>query len=90
VLNEGLRPHLTTWQARFRHWYERQLKKEEGDFDPQTIQAKYPQFADLKKDLLTVNQRLMRYREKMRELVLGISPSRTSGSNDAPTETPSL
>jgi hypothetical protein len=90
VLNEGLRPHLTTWQARFRHWYERQLKKEEGDFDPQTIQAKYPQFADLKKDLLTVNQRLMKYREKMKELVLGITPDARGGENIPPPETPSL
>jgi hypothetical protein len=27
VLNEGLRPHLTQWQARFRHWYDRELKR---------------------------------------------------------------
>lgn len=72
VLNEGLRPHLTTWQARFRHWYDRQLEsKNEEDIDPQFIQRKYPKFDDLKDDLLEVNKRLIRYREKMRELVLG-------------------
>jgi hypothetical protein len=27
VLNEGLRPHLTRWQARYRAWYDRELKR---------------------------------------------------------------
>src|SRR6266571_4217889 len=27
ALNKGLRPHLTQWQARFRHWYDDALKK---------------------------------------------------------------
>ncbi len=70
VLNEGLRPHLTTWQARFRHWYEKRLKKED-DFEPQAIQAEYPKFTELKASILEVNNRLIKYREKMRELVLG-------------------
>ena len=26
VLNEGLRPHLTSWQARYRKWYDRASK----------------------------------------------------------------
>jgi hypothetical protein len=72
VLNEGLRPHLTTWHARFRHWYERELQKAGDDIDPQSIQAKYPRFAELEEDLLDVNAKLIRYREKMQELVLGL------------------
>jgi len=70
VLNEGLRPHLTTWQARFRHWYEKRLKTE-GDFDPQSIQAEYSKFNELKADMLEVNNHLIKYRTKMKELVLG-------------------
>lgn len=75
VLNEGLRPHLTKWQARFRRWYERQLKKyDDGEAGeilyPQQIQAKFPQYAELKDDMERVNAALMRYRAKMRELVL--------------------
>lgn len=75
VLNEGLRPHLTKWQARFRRWYDRQLKKyDDGEAGeilyPQQIQADFPQFAELKADMERVNQALMRYRAKMRELVL--------------------
>lgn len=75
VLNEGLRPHLTRWQARFRRWYERELKRYEeasGDavLDPQQIQASFPQYEALKEDMHAVNARLIRYRAKMRELVL--------------------
>lgn len=72
VLNKGLRPHLTSWQARFRYWYEKELKKE-NDIDPQTIQESYPKFEELKNDLLVVNSHLIKYREKMKELVLGLS-----------------
>jgi len=73
VLNQGLRPHLTSWQARFRHWYNKELDKSEAGIDPQAIQAKYPRFVELKADLVTVNQRLIKYRDKMKELVLGLS-----------------
>lgn len=73
LLNAGLRPHLTIWQARFRHWYDRQLQESKEDIDPQFVQAKYPKFIELKEDLEIVNKRLIMYREKMRELVLGLS-----------------
>ena len=75
VLNEGLRPHLTRWQARFRQWYERELAKhDEGEdgvvLDPQEVQAKFPKYEQLKADMLRVNEALIRYRRKMHELVL--------------------
>lgn len=75
VLNEGLRPHLTKWQARFRRWYDRELKRYEEDsssgvLDPQELQAQFPKFDALKDDMLRVNESLMRYREKMRLLIL--------------------
>lgn len=70
VLNEGLRPHLTQWQARFRHWYDSQLKDAKGDIDPQSIQSGYTHFAELEKDLMLVNKRLMMYRESMKRLIL--------------------
>ena len=85
VLNEGLRPHLTSWQARFRRWYDRQLESTADDADPQSIQAKYPKFQDLKKDLEVVNKRLIKYREKMRELVLGLSDEVKSADPETPT-----
>ena len=70
VLNKGLRPHLTEHQARFRRWYEHELNRQgNADIAPQVLQAKYPHFDDLMKDLLKVNKSLMIYREKMGQLM---------------------
>ena len=70
VLNEGLRPHLTKWQARFRRWYDYKLSTDpEAKFHPQDIQKEFPGFDELVEDMRLVNQRLMRYREKMNGLV---------------------
>jgi hypothetical protein len=72
VLNEGLRPHLTMWQARFRRWYENELNKTSGDLviDPQEIQKSFPKYDELKTDMEKVNQRLISYRNHMRRLVM--------------------
>ena len=73
VLNSGIRPHLTKWQARFRRWYEFQLAKDENaDFHPQDIQKNFPDYEQLEKDILAVNQNLIGYRKKMYELVSGL------------------
>lgn len=75
VLNEGLRPHLTKWQARFRHWYDRELKRyDEGPgeevLDPQGIQQKFPKYQELVNDMKRVNASLINYRRQMHRLVL--------------------
>ena len=75
VLNEGLRPHLTKWQARFRQWYNREVDRYGKDFaetvlEPQIIQANFPKFAELRDDMQRVNNALILYRKKMQELVL--------------------
>jgi len=75
VLNEGLRPHLTRWQARFRHWYDRELRKyDEGTgeevLDPQLIQERFPKYDELKVDMERVNQSLIKYRKQMYRMVL--------------------
>jgi len=73
VLNSGIRPHLTKWQARFRRWYEFQLAKDEnGDLHPQDIQKKFPDYEELKKDIMAVNKNLIGYRKKMHQLVSGL------------------
>lgn len=70
VLNEGLRPHLTQWQARFRRWLEATLK--EDDFrDPQLVQQEFPKYDDLVKDMLEINAKLIEYRKAMYELATG-------------------
>ncbi|WP_081081304.1 hypothetical protein [Burkholderia cepacia] len=71
VLNEGLRPHLTTWQARFRRWYDRGVTDTALiEQAPQDIQKQFPQYAALSTDLLAVNERLIAYRKIMSDLVL--------------------
>ena len=71
VLNDGLRPHLTKWQARFRRWYGKATENSNFiDHSPQEIQERYPKYDELQADLLAVNQRLMAYRKMMYELVV--------------------
>lgn len=75
VLNEGLRPHLTKWQARFRHWYDRELKRyDEGGgeevLDPQAIQKRFPKYEKLIAEMECVNLSLINYRLQMHRLVL--------------------
>ena len=90
VLNEGLRPHLTSWQARFRRWYDKTLEQAGVDADPQSIQATYPRYKELTEDLLKVNKKLIWYREKMRELVLGLPSDKKKLSKKELAEQPSL
>lgn len=74
VLNKGLRPHLTQWQARFRRWYERELLRYERSLDDnaidlQQIQKSYPEYEALKTDMERVNKQLIAYRQKMYMLI---------------------
>ena len=71
VLNEGLRPHLTLWQARFRSWYDQQLKAAASYEEPQMLQQQFPKFQELSADLRAVNEHLIAYRTAMRKLVYG-------------------
>lgn len=66
VLNEGLRPHLTKWQARYRRWYEKELEKDDGV--PQDIQKKYPDYAALVADLTETNRIMIAYKELMKDI----------------------
>ena len=43
ILNDGIRPHLTAWQAKYRRWYEAELNSDDNKcLSPQEIQKKYP------------------------------------------------
>lgn len=45
VLNEGLRPHLTKWQACFRSWWKKEISKSENtNLSLQEIQRKFPYY----------------------------------------------
>ena len=64
VLNDGLRPHLTRYQAKFRKWYEIECVNN-NDKSPQEIQKKFPEYDALVNDLIDTNKKLMEYRDLM-------------------------
>ena len=69
VLNDGVRPHLTEWQARFHRWYEASLQRAESSItSPQEIQKLYPKYSDLVEDMEIVNNRLIAYKNSLRKL----------------------
>ena len=70
ILNEAIRPHLTKWQAKFRKWYEAEKdKNENSSLTPQELQKRYPEYDDLEKDLLHVNEILISYKEVLEKLI---------------------
>jgi hypothetical protein len=86
VLNEGLRPHLTQWQARYRKWYEAKLKSDDNG-DPQSVQKEFPKYDALVADMLSINAKLIEYRKAMYELATGDPESMiTFGGNTKPEE----
>ena len=68
TLNVGLRPHLTRWQARFRHWYAScpDAVKEKC---PQDCQRQFPDYALLIEDLKTVNAQLIQYAGELEKII---------------------
>jgi hypothetical protein len=72
ILNDGLRPHLTMYQAKFRKWYSNESEKSENNLlSPQEIQQKHPNYEELIEDLRNVNQILIGYSEELKKLIKG-------------------
>jgi len=69
VLNDAMRPHLTQWQARYRHWYDA-AKGEYPDLTPQKLQRRFPEAEAQMADLLRVNAQLMAFRSSMYALAI--------------------
>lgn len=67
VLNSGVRPHLTKWQAKYRKWYEENKGNKEG-MTPQEIQKLYPLYRELEKDLIKTNQQIIEYEKIMEQM----------------------
>lgn len=71
VLNDELRPHLTLWQARFKRWYLSELEKDNNKhICPQDLQKKFPEYKKLTKDMEDTNQKLINYREILKEIAI--------------------
>ncbi len=69
TLNEGLRPHLTQWNARYRNWLEHQ-KNELKNMPPQTLQKSFPEYEELSRDLLEVNKKLIQYAHELEKITI--------------------
>jgi len=72
VLNQGLRPHLTRWQAKFRRWYATQ-SEERPVASPQDIQRAYPEYEDLVASLRDANGLLIELASELKRLSHGES-----------------
>ncbi|MCE5320522.1 MAG: hypothetical protein LLF93_05395 [Bacteroidales bacterium] len=72
ILNEGLRPHLTLWQANFQRWYLLAINLDENkDKSPQQIQKEFNKYEQLKNDICRVNNNLIRYKNSVHKLAFG-------------------
>lgn len=75
ILNEGLRPHLTKYQAKFRKWYDEKVEEEKGKNEkdrksPQEIQKEYLNYLELIDSMKNVNKILIKYKVEL-EKILG-------------------
>lgn len=68
ILNNGLRPHLTQHQARYRAWYNRQHQLN-PDLSPQQLQVKYPDYQLLIEDLQAVNRQVITWATQLKKLL---------------------
>lgn len=69
ILNEGLRPHLTKWQARFRKWYDVQLELPDNiKKSPQEIQSSYDDYQQMIEEIRLVNKKLIKYRNLLERM----------------------
>jgi len=70
TLNEGLRPHLTKWQAKYRNWYTANSEKLK-EFTPQELQQQYPDYNSLVQDIVVLNGLLIAYARELKKIVDG-------------------
>ncbi len=70
VLNEGLRPHLTRWHARFQRWYLAEADAHPGA-SPQEVQRAYPDYDELVASLREANQLLIGLAGELKKLAHG-------------------
>lgn len=67
ILNKGIRPHLTRFQADFRRWYSIESTKQPY-ISPQKLQRKYQDYEELIKDLKSTNEHMIEYKNLLRKI----------------------
>lgn len=74
TLNQGLRPHLTKYQANFRRWFEAEIQRKLDNDEyvsPQQIQRRFPKYKELTDDLKNINRQLVSYAKALEEIAHG-------------------
>ena len=72
ILNEGLRPHLTEWHAKYYKWYKLAVElNENNDKSPQEIQRTFQSYELLKTDMIRINNYLINYKNVIYRLAFG-------------------
>lgn len=70
ILNEGLRPHLTEYQSKFRKWYVEEITLDSSKgLTPQQIQKKFQEYDLLVASMKQVNSILINYSNELRKLI---------------------
>ena len=68
-LNEVMRPYLTKWGVTYNNWYDNKIKTDEmKGKNPVEIQKSYPYYEELSNDLLSINEKVMKYSDKLHEI----------------------
>ncbi|WP_299520121.1 hypothetical protein [Winogradskyella sp.] len=71
ILNKGLRPHLTKYQAEYRKWYQNEVDNHENNKkSPQEVQKQYPKYKELVNSLKEVNKSLIDYSNQLKNIWL--------------------
>ena len=66
VMNDGLRPHLTQWQAHFKMWWAEAIKDTSyRGKSPQEVQQHYPHYGELVADLRRTNTELSKLADEL-------------------------
>lgn len=68
VLNQGLRPHLTKWQAKYRTWLSKAKENVDKNITPQELQKQFSEYEALMKDMRETNQRMIKFAQIMKDI----------------------
>ena len=72
ILNKGLRPHLTKYQAKLRKWYDEEIQKTENSGkSPQEIQRQFADYNELIASIKDVNLLLIDYAKQLKLIITG-------------------
>lgn len=70
ILNEGMRPHLTKWQAKFKKWYDLEVNKtENSNLSPQEIQRNFPEYNELINDLKRSQKEILSFLDSLEKII---------------------